>query len=170
MSKWKQVLIEQCNEHGQVHVAKELGVSKTAISQLVNDKYPGDLERMQKLVEGAYMDQVVVCPILGEISLHDCDKHQRNTNTSGNPQRLRVYKACRSGCPHSSQPHKFTKPIPIQVQEENKVRLYNADAVIGRLQRQVESDGGGARQLCELLKQELKAVGYRFNQQLNRKQ
>ena len=167
--KWLSVLIEQTKQHGQQSVATELGISKTAVSQLVNDKYLGSMERMQKLVEGAYMNQVVNCPILGEISLHDCDKHQRNTITSGNPQRLRIYKACRSGCPHSQQPKKFNKPIPVRTQVSSNANRYNASAVISRLERQVQSDGGGLRQLCELLKQELKAVEYRFNRELNRK-
>ncbi len=166
MSNWKQVLIEQAQQHGQLAVAKELGVSKTAISQLINDKYPGDLTRMQKLVEGAYMNQVVQCPIMGELSLHECDKHQRNTSTS-NPLRLKLYKACRSGCPNSQQAQKYTKQIPVHTQISRTQNAYNSSAVISRLERQVQSDGGGLRQLCDLLKQELKAVEHRFNRLLN---
>ena len=164
--KWLSVLIEQTTQHGQLSVAKELGVSKTAISQLVNGKYPGAMDRMQKLVEGAYMNQVVTCPIMGEISLHECDKHQRNTSTS-NPQKLRLYKACRSGCPNSQQPKKFNKAIAVHTQLGSNKSSYNADAVIKRLERQAQSDKGGALQLVDLLKQELKAVEHRYNRLLS---
>ncbi|MDR8523446.1 helix-turn-helix domain-containing protein [Shewanella fidelis] len=165
MSKWQQILAEQANEHGQDAVAKYLGVSKTVISQLINSKYPGDLQRMKKLVEGAYMQRTVVCPIMGELPLHQCDKHQNNTITS-NPIKLRLYRACRSGCPHSTLPEqKQFKRIAIQADfsANDTPKRYSADAAYNRLERQSQTDGGGVRQLCNLLKQELKALELRYN-------
>lgn len=165
MSKWKKVLTEQAREHGQEAIGKELGVSKTVISQLINNKYPGDLERMQKLVEGAYLNRTVMCPILGEIPLHQCDKHQGNTSTS-NPIKLRLYRVCRSGCPHSELPvQKQFKRIAVMTDTRKACapKRYSADAAFSRLERQSHTDGGGVRQLCELLKQELKAMELRYN-------
>lgn len=168
MSKWLQILALQANEHGQEAVAKLLGVSKTVISQLINSKYPGDLVRMQKLVEGAYMHRTVVCPIMGEIPLHQCDRHQNNTVTS-NPLKLRLYRACRGGCPHSTLPaQQQFKRIAIQADFSagNVPKRYSADAAYNRLERQSQTDGGGLRQLCGLLKDELKALELRYNKLL----
>ncbi|WP_149027297.1 helix-turn-helix domain-containing protein [Shewanella psychrophila] len=164
MNKWQQILKEQAAAHGQEDVGKELGVSKTVVSQLINDKYPGDLERMQKLVEGAYMNRMVHCPILGDIPMHQCDKYQGNTSTS-NPIRLRLYRACRSGCEHSVLPiKKQFKRIAMTVNTDASTpKRYSADAVYSRLERQSVTDNGGVRQLCELLKQELKAMELRYN-------
>lgn len=165
MNKWQQILAEQAKAHGQGATAKELGISKSVVSQLINNKYPGDIWRMQKLVEGAYMNRSVVCPIVGEIPLHQCDKHQCNTSTS-NPIKLRLYRACRSGCPHSVLPvQKQFKRIAVitDTSSSNVPKRYSADAVCSRLERQSVSDNGGYKQLCELLKQELKAMELRYN-------
>lgn len=168
MSKWQQILAEQAKEHGQKAIAKTLGVSKTVISQLINHSYPGDMQRMQKLVEGAYMHRTVICPVMGEIPLHQCDKYQNNTVTS-NPIKLRIYRACRGGCPHSTQAEiKQFKRITANVEypSGNTPKRYSADAAYNRLERQSQSDGGGLRQLCGLLKGELKALELRYNKLL----
>ncbi|TVP15367.1 hypothetical protein AYI87_06790 [Shewanella sp. KCT] len=168
MSKWQQILAEKAKEQGQKRVANTLGVSKTVISQLINQCYPGDMQRMQKLVEGAYMHSTVICPIMGEIPLHQCDKHQNNTVTS-NPIKLRIYRACRGGCPHSTQPEiqQFKRiAINSDYSSNNAPKRYSADAVFNRLERQSQSDGGGLSQLCSLLKDELQALGLRYNKLL----
>lgn len=165
MSNWISILAEQARTHGQEDVGKLLGISKTVISQLINGKYPGDMQRMQKLVEGAYMNRLVDCPVLGQVPLHECDKHQGNKSTS-NPIRLRLYRACRSGCEHSAlAAKKQFKRIPV-TQIDVVSPQYRADAVYSRLERQSVSDNGGYRQLCELLRQELIALGHRYNRLL----
>ena len=168
MSNWLTILAEQANANGQEGVAKVLGISKTVVCQLINGKYAaqgGNMERMQKLVEGAYMNHVVLCPILGKIPLHECDKHQCNKSTS-NPIRLRLYRACRSGCAHSnlSAKHQFKRISVTQI--ESRIKQYSAEATYSRLERQSITDNGGHKQLCELLKQELIALAYRYNRLL----
>ncbi|WP_299494922.1 helix-turn-helix transcriptional regulator [uncultured Shewanella sp.] len=163
---WKTILAEQAKTHGQVTVADELGVSKTVVSQLINGKYPGDLTRMQALVEGAYMAKTVQCPIIGDIPLHQCDKYQRNTLTS-HPTRLKLYRACRGGCPHSSQPvNKHFKPFEAKAPQAQMTPAYQAEATIGRLERQVRSDDGGLAQFVQLLKAELQSLAMRYNRLL----
>ncbi|MCE9679587.1 helix-turn-helix transcriptional regulator [Shewanella sp. AS1] len=165
MSKWKQVLTQQAKEYGQKEVAKTLGVSKTVVSQLINGNYPGDMARMQKLVEGAYMNRTVNCPVMGEIPLHQCDRHQKNTVTS-NPLKLRLYRACRGGCPHSTQPEiaQFKRiAVRAEYPNDNSPKRYCAEATYNRLERQSQTDGGGLKQLCSLLKGELKALELRYN-------
>ena len=171
MNKWQYILAEQAKAHGQEAIAKELGVSKSVISQLINNKYPGDIQRMQKLVEGAYMNRSVMCPIVGKIPLHLCDKHQCNTSTS-NAIKLRLYRACRSGCPHSVFPvQKQFKRITVitDTSSSDVPKRYSADAVFSRLERQSVSDNGGYKELCELLKQELKGMELRYNKLIHLK-
>ncbi|WP_299001694.1 helix-turn-helix transcriptional regulator [uncultured Shewanella sp.] len=163
---WTTILSQQAKARGQVAVANELGVSKTVVSQLINGKYPGDLNRMQALVEGAYMAKTVSCPIMGDIPLHQCDKYQRNTLTS-HPTRLKLYRACRGGCPHSSQPvNQHFKPFEAKAQQAQIAPAYQAEATIGRLERQVRSDDGGLSQLVKLLKAELQSLAMRYNRLL----
>lgn len=162
---WNAILADQAKTHGQVAVANELGVSKTVVSQLINGKYPGDLIRMQALVEGAYMAKTVQCPIMGNIPLHQCDKYQRNTLTS-NPTRLKLFRACRGGCMHSSQPVNKHFKQPISVTQGHSLSAYQADATIGRLERQVRTDDGGLTQLVQLLKAELHSLAMRYNRLL----
>lgn len=170
MSHWITILAEQARVLGQEEVSKRLGISKTVVSQLINDKYPGDMSRMQKLVEGAFMEHLVECPILGAIPLHQCDKHQGNKSTS-NPIRLRLYRACRSGCPHSSlalKPQFMRIAVTnIDAPSDDRPKAYHAEGTYQRLERQSISDNGGTQQLCELLKQELIALGRRYNRLLN---
>ena len=163
---WTIILSQQAKAHGQVVVANELGVSKTVVSQLINGKYPGDLARMQALVEGAYMAKTVQCPIMGDIPLHLCDKYQRNTLTS-HPTRLKLFRACREGCPHSSQPvNKHFKPFEAKVPQAQMATAYQFDATIGRLERQVRTDDGGLAQFVQLLKAELQSLAMRYNRLL----
>ena len=47
------------------------------------------------------MQDAVECPVLGEIPADRCLLEQRKPQAASSPQRLRLYRACRSGCPHS---------------------------------------------------------------------
>lgn len=158
---WLKTLIEQVKLHGQRPVAEKLGVSTAVISQVCNEKYPGDMARIQALVESVYLAKTVNCPVLGEIAWHTCQQNQKNEHTS-NPQKLRIYRACRSGCPSSNLP--VTQNIQIQPQVNRGYRHnhYDAEAVISRLKRQAETDGK-AHQLAELLQSELINLAARYN-------
>ncbi|CAH0528287.1 hypothetical protein CTH30272_01962 [Allocatenococcus thiocycli] len=101
-NNWLDVLRSECEPpSSQRQVAKELGVSPAQISLALKGKYAGDIERLEQLVLGRYMKQVVNCPVLGEISIDKCIWHQEREFAATNPQRVMLYKACRSGCPHS---------------------------------------------------------------------
>lgn len=159
--KWLQVLKEQVDIHGQKPVAAKLGVSNGTVSQLVNEKYPGDMAKMQALVESVYLDKTVNCPVLGRIGWHQCQANQKNEHTS-NPLKLRLYRACRSGCEHSDLA--ITQNVQLQALANRGSALnYDANAVIGRLKLQVNTDGGNAAALSELLQAELIALATRFN-------
>jgi len=101
MSDWLEVLARACRETSQNRVAQRLGVSSSMISQALRRRYPGDLRGLQQRVEGEFMGQMVLCPVLGEISARQCLDCQAMPFAATNAQRVRLYRACRSGCPHS---------------------------------------------------------------------
>ncbi|WP_173497582.1 helix-turn-helix transcriptional regulator [Shewanella sp. ISTPL2] len=156
--KWLEVMAEQVELHGQRAVAEKLKISRTTVSQVLNRKYPGDMDRIQKLVEGAYMNRTVHCPVLGDIPLNECLDHQRNTRTTGSPIRIKLYRACRSGCPSSS----LDKAQVFSLQSSLQARRneYDAEGAIRRLQLQAGEDKSV---LINLLKDELKHLGTKFN-------
>ncbi len=101
MSDWIKALQQACQESSQNRVAQRLGVSASMISQALRGRYPGDLRALQQRVEGEFMGAAVQCPVLGEISARQCLDCQAMPFAATNPQRVRLYRACRSGCPHS---------------------------------------------------------------------
>lgn len=101
MSAWLDVLERACRDTSQTRVAGRLGVSPSMISQALKGKYPGNLDSLRRRVEGALMGQTVKCPVLGEIPANECLDNQRRPFAATNAQRVRLYRACRSGCPHS---------------------------------------------------------------------
>lgn len=98
---WIVVLADQCQRDTQVGVAKRLGVSGSMISQALAATYPGDMERLEGMVRGAYMGANVMCPVLGEIGRDYCLEEQGKENVASSSVRMRLYRACRSGCQHS---------------------------------------------------------------------
>lgn len=98
---WFEVLQKACKERGQANVSKEIGYSKTTVSQVLNDKYPGDVVAVQRKVEERLMHFEVECPHLGEIALSVCVGHQQRKFSATNPMRVQMYRACRQNCPHS---------------------------------------------------------------------
>lgn len=165
--QWLEMLRLQVKEQGQRTVAERLGVSPSVISQVRNEKYPGDMARIQALVESVYLSKSVHCPVLGDIPWHQCQQHQKNHYT-GNPQKLRLYRACRSGCANSDLPVTQNAQLAAHPQQPNRASEYDAEAVISRLKRQINTDGGNANSLTGLLEDELKALATRYNRLLQR--
>ncbi len=100
-SGWLGVLRQVCADSSQSAAAKRLGVSAAMINQALKGTYKGDMSRLQGLVEGAYCHQTVQCPVVGEIGMDVCLHHQAEPFKPVNPQRVKLYRACRGGCPHS---------------------------------------------------------------------
>lgn len=98
---WLEALQTACDESGQAAVGRQLNYSKTAVSQVLNSKYPGNLPRFKERVEAMLMKRSVECPLLGDISLSVCMEHQKRKLSVTNPMRVQMYRACRSQCPHS---------------------------------------------------------------------
>lgn len=98
---WVTILAEACNRSSQKAAAGEIGYSATVVNQVLKGTYTGDLTAVQSAVEGAFMHAVVACPVIGELPTHRCLEHQRRKFAATNPQRVKLFRACRSGCPHS---------------------------------------------------------------------
>lgn len=89
-----------CDAQSRGIVAKRLGYSAPVVSQLLNDTYKGDLDRIAGIVRGAFMSSTVACPVNGETPLDVCLADQRGQPPFASSWRMQVYRACRSGCPH----------------------------------------------------------------------
>lgn len=98
---WMEVLRAECERTTLATVAKLIGMSTTTISQVLNGKYLGRVDNVKARVEGALMAATVDCPVLGTLPRHECLDHQKRKFAASNSQRVRLWRACRAGCPHS---------------------------------------------------------------------
>lgn len=98
---WVVILAEECSARGQSAVAKAIGYSPATVSYVLANKYAGGIERVAEKVRGALMGAWVTCPILGEIGRDRCLDEQKMPRSAASSIRSKLYRACRSGCPHS---------------------------------------------------------------------
>lgn len=98
---WVLVLAEQCDRASQKKAADAIGYSSAVVNQVLKKSYTGDLTAVEKAVRGAFLNATVECPILGDLALHHCLQYQRAKFSATNQLRVRLYRACRNGCPHS---------------------------------------------------------------------
>jgi len=97
---WVDVLREACDCTSQKKVSQRIGYSATTVNQVLKGTYKGDLTAVQQAVCGALMNKSVVCPVMGEMPGDVCLTHQRQPFAATNPMRVKLFKACRSGCPN----------------------------------------------------------------------
>ncbi|MGF1723340.1 helix-turn-helix domain-containing protein [Photobacterium nomapromontoriensis] len=97
--EWLDVLRQELEVSGrsQNQLAAELGVSPSLLSQMLRGTYPGSTEMLQISVEGILMHREVMCPIKGSIPVNECAGHQNKPFSSSNRERVKLYRACRSG-------------------------------------------------------------------------
>jgi len=80
---------------GQSVVAKRIGYSSTAVSQVLGDKYAGSLDNMMIRVIEIYGNLKVACPVLGETPLAQCAEERKKKFAASNPIRVRLFQACK---------------------------------------------------------------------------
>lgn len=74
-------------------------VSRTSVSLLLANRYTSDnLAGMEDKIM-AVLGRTV-CPVLGEISGRECQKHRNAPFVATNPGRVQLYRACRT-CPRN---------------------------------------------------------------------
>ena len=98
---WVLVLAEDATLNGLAGAAKTIGYSAGLVSYVLANKYAAGIDRIEAKVRGALMGAVVGCPVLGEIGRDHCLDEQAKPRLATSSVRSRLYRACRSGCPHS---------------------------------------------------------------------
>ncbi|WP_210238405.1 transcriptional regulator [Brucella haematophila] len=97
--EWIVILAEACDRDSQSAIARKVGYSASAISQVLSNSYQnGDISRVEGAVRGALLAETVSCPIMGDIPHNTCLLWQRKPFAATNSNRVRMYQACRSGC------------------------------------------------------------------------
>lgn len=108
-AEWVTVLRGEVGRTSQRQVAKRLGVSAASISLVLSGQYPASTEALEQRVRGELMSECVECPVLGEIDRRWCLDWQQKPFAATNPMRVKVWRACRSGCPNSRLVQQFGK-------------------------------------------------------------
>jgi len=91
---WITMLALKCDESTQEKVGKQLGISGSAVNQALGNVYKGRIDLIEARVRGEYMQAVVTCPVLGEISTRDCIANQTVKFRPTNPLRVALRRAC----------------------------------------------------------------------------
>lgn len=99
---WLELLKSKVESLGRRQVEADTGMSKTTLSQVLNEKYPGSLDNVAQRVRAAYANLQVTCPVLGDIALKRCQVEQIKPFSASNPQRVQLYRACLH-CPHRNK-------------------------------------------------------------------
>lgn len=98
---WVEELAAQATATSLKAAAKRIGYSDAVLSHVFSGSYSGDLARVEEKVRGALMGVTVMCPVLGEIGRDHCLDQQKMPFSATSSIRSKLYRACRSGCPHS---------------------------------------------------------------------
>ncbi|GLQ20474.1 transcriptional regulator [Algimonas porphyrae] len=99
---WVEVLAGAVDGEGSTgDVASRIGYSPSSISGVINRSYTGRLVHIETAVRQTLMRGSVSCPVMGIITGERCNKAQREKLVPTNPIKVRLYKACRNGCPNA---------------------------------------------------------------------
>jgi hypothetical protein len=97
--EWVLRLAEECDKTTQAAVSRVLDVSAAMVNCALKNTYKGDLQRLEARVKGQYLRATVTCPVLGEVTLRQCQDEQAAPFTTANFLRVMLNRACRD-CPH----------------------------------------------------------------------
>lgn len=99
---WVEALAKACDGASQARVADRIGYSAATVSQVIKAAYKGDFSRVEAVVRGAFMAETVACPGRGcAIPTDECVGWRRRPYDGANHLHVRMYRACRGGCPNS---------------------------------------------------------------------
>lgn len=93
-------LRELCASTSQAAVAQRLNVSGGTISNALNGRYIGNVERLAERIRGELLNATVCCPVLGEITSRICQDQRVMPLHTANPQRVQIWRACQA-CSHN---------------------------------------------------------------------
>ncbi|WP_304308092.1 hypothetical protein [Pseudacidovorax intermedius] len=89
--------VKECGS--QVAAAKRLGVSVSAVNQLLRNRYQGDVAGMAERVRGEFMRELVRCPVMGDLGRQHCLEYQGRPLVMSSPVRVALHRACPT-CPN----------------------------------------------------------------------
>ena len=98
MPTWVLRLAEECDRTTQGAVASRIGRSASALSQVLGNRYPGDMEAFEETVIRVLGGNKLDRPELGPIEDAVCGewRAQARNFAATNPERVRMYWACQS--------------------------------------------------------------------------
>lgn len=92
-TKWFVILQEQVKSRSRSAVARELGYSPTAISLLMNQKYPGKTDKIAAKILAHY--SFVSCPHqMRDIKISECEGIAHGQAPTHNPIKMAQWRAC----------------------------------------------------------------------------
>jgi transcriptional regulator with XRE-family HTH domain len=91
-----QLLADMCRKHGQAEVARRIGKSDSAVSQILSGSYQANPDGILQRVEEVFGTTVVACPVLGNILLGVCAEKRKLPFAATNPRRVQLYAACQN--------------------------------------------------------------------------
>jgi hypothetical protein len=94
-------LAEYADARTGAAAAAAIGYSPGLVSHVIGNRYPGDMPTVIEKIRGALMGFEVACPVQGEIGRDQCLENQKLPFAATSAARARLYRACRSNCPHS---------------------------------------------------------------------
>lgn len=100
---WVAALVEACDAASQARVGKRIGYAGTVISQVIRNKYPGAMGRVEERVRAIYLGGEITCPAMGQIGTAQCLdwRDQSRRLQSSSPMAVRMFRACRE-CPRNT--------------------------------------------------------------------
>ena len=96
---WVTALAVTCDASGLRATARRLDVSPTLVSLTINRRQRAT-GLLEDRVRSRLMAELRVCPVLGPITEDACAREQARPLATTNPHRVRLYRACRDGCPY----------------------------------------------------------------------
>lgn len=99
--EWIEALAAMADAQGLTATGKAIDYSGSLVSQVLNNKYGGDVGLVEEKVHGALLGRTVECPRLGEMARSVCLEWQKKPLAHTSTLRVDMYHACRGGCPHS---------------------------------------------------------------------
>lgn len=89
------LLRQKVAELGQAEVARRIGKSSSAVSQVLSETYKGSPSAILQRVEEVFGQTTVICPALGEISMGRCAEIRKRPLVATNPFSVQLWRACK---------------------------------------------------------------------------